>query len=61
MNPWWWLRSQPSAPDELNEPDDVHPVRVPTRLDHHGDADEAVWARREAADQWNARVWRTRP
>lgn len=58
--PWWWLWRQPDAPDELNEPDDEHTVRVPTRRDYTG-VDEAVYARPEAADHWNTDVWRTRP
>lgn len=57
---WWQLRSQPDAPEELNEPDAEHSVRVVTRRDITGEA-EAVYARPEAADHWNQDVWRTRP
>ncbi|ACZ31082.1 hypothetical protein Xcel_2064 [Xylanimonas cellulosilytica DSM 15894] len=55
--PWWWVRRQPDPPEELNEPDAEHPVRVVTRRDRFGQVDEAVYARPEAAADWDERLW----
>lgn len=59
------LRShaQPLPADNLNERDEAHTVRVPTRSTPalaaglEDDEDEHVWARPEAAEQWDARRW----
>ena len=59
--PWWMLR-----PGD-NEPDTGTPgpgkVQVPIDFDVDGspDWDTAVWCEPDAADQWDARVWRRDP
>lgn len=59
--PWWALRDQPDADEDLNEPAEGR-VRVPTRIDPlTGEAVESVYAEPGAADDWDARVWRRDP
>jgi len=55
------LRRQDSYPDDyLNEPFEGA-VEVATELDHHGDAEESVFSQPEAADHWDARLWKPNP
>jgi hypothetical protein len=60
--PWWALR-----PADDDEPDTGTPgpgkVRVPVAFDVDGspDWDTAIWCEPDAADQWDARRWRSRP
>lgn len=64
MRPWWSLVDQPDMTEELNEADRDHTVSVPSRggrtLGGWEDV-EVVHCRPEAADQWDARLWRPRP
>lgn len=58
--PWWWLRATGDEPEDLNEPTPAS-VRVPTKIDHHGEGEEFVFAEPDAVGHWDQRVWRARP